>query len=143
LEWKAIYFLSEVVKNELMLKHPFSLVAMLLTASVLWTALAHVCSDLSSMQKILQAPCEHMPTRDEPLDKKTNDNCDSIRYGMLSTQASPSPTDFFKLRAIHVLDVLTVAILLPDVLRVFSRSRPPPFQGFSVSSSFSHVVLRI
>lgn len=71
--------------------------ALLLAASVFSSVVAHACPDLKFMQAMLQAPCDHKSTQDNPLSKKEKNNCDSTRYGMLSTQASPSQAELFKL----------------------------------------------
>ena len=64
---KAIYRYYHFVpmKNAVMSKRIFSLVVIVLIASVLWSAIVHACSDLSSMRAILQAPCDHNVS-DEP-----------------------------------------------------------------------------
>jgi hypothetical protein len=142
---KAIYrlFRSESAKNTIMSRRLFALVAVLLIASVLCAAVAHACSDLGSMPAILQMPCDHRPSQDEPASKKEKDNCDFVRYGMLSTQVSPSQTEILKLHAVIVHEALSVTVSPPDVLPLFSRSQAPPFRGFGVSPNFSHIVLRI
>src|SRR5687768_5399115 len=126
-----------------MSKRPFSLVAIVVIASVLCTAVVHACSDLSSIQAILKAPCDHSSSPGEPSSKSEEDNCDSVRYGMLSTKASPSQTELFKLYSIPLDDALIVSVLLPGTLSLSWRSQGPPFSGPGVSPRFSHVVLRI
>jgi len=91
---------------------------------------------------MLQSPCDHNSTQDNPL-KKEKDNCDSTRYGMLSTQASPSQAELFKLHVMLLPEALPAGVSLPDILPLFSPSKAPPFHGFGVSSYSSHVVLRI
>jgi len=125
-----------------MSKRGFSLVAIMLIASVFFTVVVHACSDLRSMQVALQAPCNHSSSQSEPRGKPEKDNCDSVRYGMLSKQASPSETELFKLYSIPLQEALFVAFSLPDSLPSFWRSQAPPF-GLGVSPNLSHVVLRI
>jgi hypothetical protein len=126
-----------------MSKRGFSLVAMMLIASVFFTVVVHACSDLRSVQVALQAPCNHSSSQNEPRGKPEKDNCDSVRYGMLSTQASPSETELFKLYSIPLQEALFVGFSLPHSLPSFWRSQPPPFSGLGVSPHLSYVVLRI
>ena len=126
-----------------MSKRGFSLVAIMLIASVFFTVVVHACSDLRAMQVALQAPCNHSSSQSEPRGKPEKDNCDSVRYGMLSKQASPSETELFKLYSIPLQEALFVAFSLPDSLPSFWRSQAPPFSGLGVSPHLSHVVLRI
>ncbi len=126
-----------------MSKRSFSLVALILIASVFFTVVVHACSDLRSMQAALQAPCNHSSSQSEPRGKPTKDNCDSVRYGMLSTQAFSSDSELVKLYSIPLQDVLFVGFSLPDGLPSFWRSLGPPFSGLGVSPHLSHVVLRI
>lgn len=127
-----------------MSKRIFSLVVIVLIASVLWSAIVHACSDLSSMRAILQAPCDQMGSQDEPRGKTEKDNCDSIRYGMLSTQVSSSQTELCKLYSIPLDHALFVIVSLPDTLHSLWRSQGPPLLlGLGVSPRLSHVVLRI
>jgi hypothetical protein len=126
-----------------MSKRPVSLVAILLMASVLCTAVAHACSDLSAMQAILKAPCDHNSSQHEPASKAEKDNCDLIRYGMLSTKASSSHPELLKLYSIPLDHALLVSILLTDTLPLSWRSQGPPLLALGVSPRLSHVVLRI
>ena len=131
------------MKNAGMSKRFYFLVAIALTASVLFTVVAHACSDLSSIRAIVQAPCDHTSSQNEPRGKPEKDNCDSVRYGMLSTQASLSETELFKLYSIPLQEALFVGFSLPDYLPSFWRSLGPPFPGLGASPRLSHVVLRI
>jgi hypothetical protein len=126
-----------------MSKRSFSLVALSLIASVFFTVVIHACSDLRSMQAALKAPCDHSSSQNEPRDKSEKDNCDSVRYGMLSTQASASETELFKLYSTPLQEALFVGFLLPDSLPSYWRSPPSPVSGLGVSPHLSHVVLRI
>ena len=126
-----------------MSKRLLVLFALLLVASVFSSAVAHACPDLKSVQAMLETPCDHNSSQDSPRRQKEKDNCDSVRYGLLSTQASPSQAQLFKLHAILVPHALPVSVTLPDVLPLFSRSQAPPYHGFGVSLHSSHVVLRI
>lgn len=127
-----------------MSKRSLALVAVVLVVSVLYTVVAHACSDLNSMQAILDVPCDHKSAQDEPVSKSEKDNCDTIRYGMLSAQAALSHTELFNLlHSSPVYQALLVgASLLADSL-VFCRPQGPPFPGPGVSQRLSHVVLRI
>jgi hypothetical protein len=125
----------------LMPKRGFSLVAIMLIASLFFTVVVHACSDLRSMQVALQTPCNHSSSQNEPRGKPEKNNCDSVRYGMLSTQASPS--ELFKLYSIPLQEALFLGFSLPDSLPSFWRSLPPPFSRLGVSPYLSHVVLRI
>ena len=129
--------------DTLMSKRSFSLVALTLIASMFFTVVVHACSDLRSIQAALQAPCDHSSSQNEPRGKPAKDNCDSVRYGMLSTQASFSETELVKLYSIPLQDVLFVGFSLPDFLPLFWRSQAPPFSGLGASPHLSHVVLRI
>ena len=123
-----------------MFKRFFVMLALVLSVSVFCSAVAHACADLNLLQ---QAPCDHDSSQDGPLGKKEKDSCDSVRYGMLSTQALSSQTEMFNLHAILLPEALPVSVSLSDVLSLFSRSQGPPFHGFGVPSYSSHVVLRI
>ena len=92
----------------------FPLIALALTATVLFTVVAHACSDLSSIKTIVQAPCDHSTSQNEPRGKPEKDNCDSVRYGMLSKQASYSETEFSKLYSLSFHEPLSITVLLPD-----------------------------
>jgi len=111
-------------------KRTFPLIALVLTPAVLFTVVAHACSDLSSIQAIVQAPCDHPASQNEP-------------HGMLSTQPSASDTDVFKLYSIPLQEALFVRFSLPDSLPSFWRSQAPPFSGLGVSPHLSQVVLRV
>ena len=124
-------------------KRVLSLVALASSAFVLFATVVHACSDLSAMQGILKAPCDHSSSQGEPRSKSEKDNCDAIRYGMLSIQTSPFQTDLFKLYSIPLDDPLIVSVLLPDTLSLLWRSQGPPFSGLGVLPQFSRVVLRI
>jgi hypothetical protein len=115
----------------------------MLIASVFFTVVVHACSDLRSIQAAVQAPCDHSSSQNEPRGKPEKDNCDSVRYGMLSTQASYSETELVKLYLIPLQDVLFVVFSLPDCLPSFWRSLGPPFSELGVSPHLSHIVLRI
>jgi hypothetical protein len=115
----------------------------MLIASVFFTVVVHACSDLPSMQMALQAPCNHSSSQNEPRGKPEKDNCDAVRYGMLSTQASPSETELFKLYSVPLQETLFVGLLLPNYLPSFWRPQSPPFSGLGVSPHLSYVVLRI
>jgi len=124
-------------------KRFYFLVAIALTASVLFTVVAHACSDLRSMQTALQAPCDHSSSQNEPRGKPEKDNCDSVRYGMLSLQASYAAPELSKIYSISLQDSGLVVFSLPDSLPLFWRSQAPPFSGLGASPHLSHVVLRI
>src|SRR5688500_16467868 len=94
----------------------FSLVAIGLIVSMVFTAVVHACSDLSSMQSVFKAPCDHSSSQDEPRSKSEKDNCDSIRYGMLSTKASSSHPELVKLFSIPLDHALLLNLSLPDSL---------------------------
>jgi hypothetical protein len=126
-----------------MSKRIFSLVAIGLIASMVFTAVVHACSDLSSMHAVLEAPCDHNSSQDEPGSKSEKDNCDSVRYGMLSTGASFPQMELFNLNSILLHDVVFESFSLSALLPMFWRSQGPPFAGLDISSRLSHVVLRI
>lgn len=126
-----------------MSKRSLSLVAIALIASVLCMAVAHACSDLSSMQAILQTPCEHSSSQDRPGGKTENDNCDAIRYGMLSTQASSAQPELLALHSILLDRAILASVSLLDSTPRFWRSHGPPFGGLGAAPRLSHVVLRI
>jgi hypothetical protein len=121
----------------------FSLVAIGLIASMIFTAVVHACSDLSSMQSVFKAPCDHNPSQDEPASKAEKRDCDLVRYGMLSTKASSSHPELVKLYSIPLDHALLLNVSLPDALPVLWRSEGPPLLALGVSPRLSHVVLRI
>ena len=126
-----------------MSKRSFVLVGILLIASMLYTTVAHACVDLSAMQAIFKTPCEHSGSRDEPLSKAEKDNCDLVRYGMLSTQASSSQAELFRLYSTPQQEAVIVMFSLLGVVPSFRRSQAPPDSGLGASPRLSHVVLRI
>jgi hypothetical protein len=126
-----------------MSKRPFSLVAVVLITSVLWTAMAHACSDLRSMQANLQAPCDHNSSQDEPGGKAKKDDCDSVRYSMLSTQASSSEPELDKIHSIPLDQACLTSVSLARNLSFLWRSQAPPFSGLGISPQLFYVVLRI
>lgn len=115
----------------------------MLIASVFFAVVVHACSDLRAMQTALQAPCNHSSSQSEPRGKPEKDNCDSVRYGMLSKQASPSETEVFKLYSIPLDEALLASASLPNTLSLLWRSQGPPLVGLGVSPRLSHVVLHI
>lgn len=131
------------LRSAFMSKRLLSLVALASIVFVLFTAVVHACSDLSAMQAILRAPCDHAASRDEPPVKTEKDNCDSVRYGMLSTRASFPQLELFNLNSILLHDVVFESFSLSTLLPMFWRSQGPPFAGLVISSRLSHVVLRI
>lgn len=126
-----------------MSKHPSCLIAVMLIASVLCAAVAHACSDLSAMKAIVQTPCDHHQPRNEPPAKTDEQNCDAIRYGMLSIQSSRFQTDIFKHYSIPLDYALILTNSPSDTLLWFARSQAPLSLGAGVSPRLSHVVLRI
>lgn len=120
----------------------FSCLAVLLIVAVFFTAVAHACSDLSAMRMVLQTPCDHHVSPDGSRDKP-KDNCDSIRYGMLSTQAGPGPTDLEKPQRVLVDVPFITRVSLPDVVAPSRRSQAPPLAGLRISPLLSRIVLRI
>jgi hypothetical protein len=100
-------------KIAVMSKRNFPLIALAVTAAVLFTVVAHACSDLSSIKGIVQAPCDHTSSQNEPRGKAEKDNCDSVRYGMLSTQASSAETELSKFYSIPLQEVLVASFSLP------------------------------
>jgi hypothetical protein len=115
----------------------------MLITSVLSAAVAHACSDLSAMKAVVQTPCDHHQKQNEPPAKTDEQNCDAIRYGMLSIQSSRFQTDIFK----HYSITLDYALILTnspsESLLWFARSLVPFSLGAGVSPRLSHVVLRI
>jgi hypothetical protein len=126
-----------------MSKRIFLLVAVGLIASMVFTAVVHACSDLSSMQSVFKAPCDHNSSQDEPASKAEKNNCDLVRYGMLSTKASSYHPELFKLYSILLDDALVVSISLPNTLPLLWRSQGPPSLRLGLSPRLSHVILRI
>src|SRR5687768_12909057 len=126
-----------------MCKQTFPLIALTLTAAVLFTVVAHACSDLRSIQAIVQAPCDHGSSRDESRGKPDKDTCDSVRYGMLCRQVSSAETELSKFYSTAHQDAVFVGFSLPDSLPSFWRSHAPPSSGLGASPLLSHVALRI
>ena len=145
--WKEklsiVVFGSQAMKNAGIPKRLKFLVAIALTASVLFTVVAHACSDLSAIRAVVQVPCDHTSSQNEPRGKSDKDHCDTVRYAMLSTQASSADTELSKFYSTAVQDVLFVGFSLPNSLTSFWRSQAPPFSGLGVSPHLSYVVLRI
>jgi hypothetical protein len=122
-----------------MSKRTFPLIALVLTAAVLFTVVAHACSDLSAIQAIVQSPCDHGSSQNDPGRKSDQKDCDSVRYGMLSTQASFAG----KFYSIAFQYPVFVRFLLPDSQPSSWQSQAPPFSGVGVLPYLSHLVLRI
>lgn len=114
-----------------------------LIASVVCSEVAHACADSNSVRGIQQAPCEPNSSQDGPLSKNKQENCDSLRYGMLSTQPSPSQAELFKVRALMVHEALPVVVSTANVLALFSPTRIPSFHRVGIVPHCSQVVLRI
>ena len=131
------------MKNGILSKRVVFLVAIGLIASLISTAVVHACSDLNALKAIVVAPCDHNGSQDQPRGKTDENNCDSIRYGMLSKQASSSQTDLFKLHSTPVYQAIFASRSLPVVLPWFWRSLASALSALGVSPFFSHVVLRI
>ena len=111
-------------------------------AFVLFATVVHACPDLSEMQMILQTPCHHASARNETRSNAEKHNCDSVRYGMLSTPVSVFQADLSNLSSIPLHDLLPVSFS-SEFLPSFWRSQGPPFSGLRASPRLSHVVLRI
>jgi hypothetical protein len=122
-----------------MSKRTFPLIALALTATVLFTVVAHACSDLSDVKAILQTPCEHSSSQSESHDEPQKHDCASIRYGMLSTQASSAEPELSKAYSTEFEVVGVVGFALHGSW----RSHAPPFPALAASPRLSHVVLRI
>jgi hypothetical protein len=125
-----------------MSKRIFSLVAIGLIVSMVFTAVVHACSDSSTIHAVLKTPCDHASSQDEPRSKSAKD-CDAVRYGMLSTKASSSHPELVKLFSIQLDHAVLLDVSLPDTLSLLWRSEGPPLIGIGVSPRLSHVFLRI
>ena len=121
------------------------LIAITVSVSVLVTVVAHTCSNLNPVQAIRQAPCDDGPAREHPRGKGENDNCDSIRYRMLATEASPVAAELSSFYySTSLQDTIFVILSLPDFQPSFWRSEGPPFPELGATSpQLSHIVLRI
>ena len=126
-----------------MSKRGFSLVALTAIASVFFTVVVHACSDLRSLKVAMQAPCDHSSSQNEPRSKPEEDNCESVRYGMLSTKASYAAMELSDFSSISLQDAVFIVFSLSDSLPLFWRSQAPPFSAIGASPHLSHVVLRI
>jgi hypothetical protein len=126
-----------------MSKWIFPLVAIGLIASMVFTAVVHACSDLRSMQAIVQAPCDHGTSQDQPRGKTEKDNCDLVRFSMLSTKVSPAHPELLKVYSIPLDHALLASISLRDTLPLLWRSQGSPLLALGVLPRLSHVVLRI
>ena len=119
-----------------MAKRTFPLIASVLTATVLFTVVAHACSDLSDVKAILQMPCEHSSSQSESHDRPKKHDCTSIRYGMLSTQASSAEPELSKVYSIAFEDAVLAGFALP----AWFLAVPCPAISWTCSfiPSFSH-----
>jgi hypothetical protein len=118
------------------------LLALLLVASVLSAVVAHACPELKFTEAMAQAPCDHNAREGDPLGKDETGNCDSVRYGMLSTQASPLEATLFNLRTLLVCE--TLAVVSPArVLPLLAQAQASAFHRSGNSPNLSRVVLRI
>jgi hypothetical protein len=126
-----------------MAKRTLPLSASVLIAAILFTVVAHACSAFSSIQTIVQAPCDHNEAQNETRGKPEKADCDSIRYGILSIKASSAQPDFSKLYSATSFAVVFVDLSLTGSLPSFRRSQAPPFATLPISPHRSHVVLRI
>ena len=82
-------------------------------------------------------------SQDEPGGKAKKDDCDSVRYSMLSTQASSSEPELDKIHSIPLDQACLASVSLARNLSFLWRSQAPPFSGLGVSPHLSQVVLRI
>ena len=120
-----------------MSKRTFPLIALTLTAAVLFTVVAHACSDLISLKAIVQAPCDHSSSQNEPRSKSEKDNCDAVRYGMLSTRASSAETELSKFYSTR-FKTRFLSVFAARLSVLFWRSQAPPFRrAWSFAASFS------
>ena len=121
------------------------LIAITVSVSVLVSVVAHACSNLNPLQAIRQAPCDDSAAREDTRGKRDNDNCDSVRYGMLATEASSAAAELSSFYySTSLQDTIFVILSLPDFQPSFWRSEGPPFPELGATSpQLSHVVLRI
>lgn len=127
-----------------MAKRRLSLIALISIFAVLYTVVAHACAAFGSIQAVVQAPCDHDAAQNENRGKPEKDNCDSVRYSLLSIQASSAEPDFSRFYSTGSLTIVFLdfaAIGSPALLS--ARSQAPPFSGLEVSPHLSHVILRI
>lgn len=124
-------------------KRPPCLIAVMLVVSVLSAAVGHACSDVSAMKAVAKTPCDHHQPQDEPLNKTDEDNCDSIRYGMLSTQSSRFQTEVLKQYSIPLDLALCANGLFPHTFQLLSRSQGSFLFGLGASPRLSRVEIRI
>lgn len=134
---------SGPLKSMVMSRRIFSVVAIGLIASVLFNSVAHACSDLTFMRAVIPTPCDHHSSDQSP-NKAQTENCDAIRYGMLSTKASfPQMELLNNIKLIASDDVVGVSLSRDASLPTFRRSQGPPFSGLGLSPRLSCLVLRI
>jgi hypothetical protein len=112
-------------------------------ASLLYTAVAHACSELHGTQVFLQAAWDHGASRGESPDNAENDNCESIRFALLSTPASFFQAGLLAVHSIAVAHAPLASVAPPDLLSMSWRSQNPRFPRLGASPHFSHIVLRI
>jgi hypothetical protein len=80
---------------------------------------------------------------DQAVSRKKKDDCDSVRYGLLSIKASSAEPQFSNVYSTAALAVIFLDVSLTVSLPAFSRSQAPPLVGLAASPHRSHVILRI
>jgi hypothetical protein len=124
-------------------KRKLSLISLVLISALFFTVVAHACAAFNSIQAIAQAPCDHDATQNETRGKPEKDDCDSVRYGILSIKTSSAEPEFSKLYSATSLADVFLDLSLTGSLTSFRRSQAPPLAALPGSPHRSHVVLRI
>src|SRR5215204_1683039 len=125
-----------------MTKRTLPLIASVVISAVLFAIVTHACSAFSSMQTVVQTPCDHKTTQSETPVQPENNDCDFIRYGMLSIKACSAEPEFSKIYSTVHLAVISCDLSLTGVTPSSWRSQAAPLE-LPTSPHRSYVVLRI
>jgi hypothetical protein len=107
-------------------------------ASLLYTAVAHACSELHGTQVFLQAAWDHGASRGESPDNAENDNCESIRFALLSTPASFFQAGLLAVHSIAVAHAPLASVAPPDLLSIMAIAKSSFPQTWCIAAFLSH-----
>jgi hypothetical protein len=123
--------------------HRLWLISVLVTFSLLFTSIVYACSGHDFMpMSSMSADMDNKAMERGPCDKRKQDICKSVRYQMLSVQASSPVPELL----CHVLTPISACFEIPLAMDLLPTTGPPgvvvhPVSNLSFSSSSQ--ILRI
>ena len=124
-----------------MVKRLSNLIALVVASSLLLVSVAYACSGHDFMpMSSMSADMDNKAMERGPCDKHKQDICKSVRYQMLSVQASSSVPDIL----MQVSTLLSAHFEIPLIVDLFSTAGPPGALVYPVSRlPLSSSVLRL